>query len=96
MGRSISAADRDRRTTRRLSGGSLRVLQRVGGFDDTYPLPASRWTYIGNPVNGYVYKDLKLIERPGVERHPQGRERSSRCWAEGQGSATRSGRIRTR
>jgi glucose/arabinose dehydrogenase len=42
-----------------LHGGSLRVLSTAGGFDNTYPMPASGWTYIGKPAaqRGYRYRD---------------------------------------
>ena len=50
-----------------LNGGSLRVLSStVGGFDNTYSMPASGWSYIGKlgQGKGYHYKDSKLMNGP--------------------------------
>jgi hypothetical protein len=49
-----------------LNGGSLRVLSTAGGFDDTYPMPASGWSYIGSAAapRGYRYKDTKQVLGP--------------------------------
>ena len=45
-------------------GGTLRV--KGTGFDDTYPLPAANWRYIGyaGQGRGYFYKDKDLSEGP--------------------------------
>ena len=49
-----------------VSGGSLRVRSVVGGFDDTYPMPAGSWSVIGDPSNakGYRYKDPDQANGP--------------------------------
>jgi glucose/arabinose dehydrogenase len=49
-----------------VNGGSLRVQSTTGGFDDTYPLPAGGWRYIGSPGDalGYTYKDPDLTHGP--------------------------------
>ncbi len=49
-----------------VNGGSLRVQSTAGGFDNTYPMPASGWSYIGKPGQGrgYRYKDAKLVNGP--------------------------------
>jgi glucose/arabinose dehydrogenase len=49
-----------------LNGGSLRVVSTTGGFDNTYPLPASGWHYIGRPATplGYRYADLRRLNGP--------------------------------
>jgi glucose/arabinose dehydrogenase len=49
-----------------LQGGSLRVVSTTGGFDNTYPMPASAWHYIGEPAKGkgYWYRDRKLVNGP--------------------------------
>jgi len=49
-----------------VNGGSLRIVSAAGGFDDTYPMPKSGWTYIGKPTDGkgYRYKDAKLVNGP--------------------------------
>ena len=49
-----------------VNGGSLRVQSTAGGFDNTYPMPASGWSYIGKPGQGkgYHYKDAKLVNGP--------------------------------
>jgi len=47
-----------------LNGGSLRV--RGATFDETYPLPASAWSYVGNAGSntGYRYKDKNRLNGP--------------------------------
>ena len=35
-----------------VNGGSLRVVSTPGGFDNTYPLPKTGWSYIGKPGEG--------------------------------------------
>jgi hypothetical protein len=46
-----------------LGGGSVRILSTAGGFDNTYPLPASRWRY--NPAaKGYFYTDPRRASGP--------------------------------
>src|SRR5262249_1198270 len=47
-----------------LNGGSLRVSS--AGFDDTYPLPAGSWVYLGaqGAGKGYVYRDKLLANGP--------------------------------
>jgi glucose/arabinose dehydrogenase len=49
-----------------MHGGSLRVVSTAGGFDNTYPMPASSWSYDGNPADGkgYRYKDAHLVNGP--------------------------------
>jgi len=49
-----------------VNGGTLRVTSVAAGFDDTYPMPKSGWTYIGNPTDGqgYRYRDAKLVNGP--------------------------------
>ena len=49
-----------------VSGGSLRVRSVVGGFDDTYPMPAGSWSVIGDSSNakGYRYKDPDQANGP--------------------------------
>ena len=49
-----------------LGGASVRILSTGGGFDNTHPLPASRWRYIGNPAAaiGYVYTDPSRASGP--------------------------------
>jgi glucose/arabinose dehydrogenase len=49
-----------------IDGGSLRVQSTAGGFDDTYPLPAGGWSYLGDAGDGkgYKYKDAKLVNGP--------------------------------
>ncbi len=45
-------------------GGSIQVTS--AGFDDTYPLPAGNWAYIGDPADGkgFKYKDKLLAAGP--------------------------------
>src|SRR5262249_13601003 len=45
-------------------GGSIEV--KSAGFDDTYPLPAGNWAYIGDPADakGFKYKDKLLAAGP--------------------------------
>src|SRR5262249_32258298 len=47
-----------------LNGGSLRV--RGATFDETYPLPASAWSYVGTAGSntGYRYKDKNRLNGP--------------------------------
>ncbi len=58
-----------------LHGGSVRVVSEAGdGFDDVYDLPASGWSYIGQPGQnrGYRYKDPDgLIRRVLVKNGKQ-------------------------
>jgi hypothetical protein len=39
-----------------LHGGTLRVRSLAGGFDDTYELPAGRWSYVRKAGDGKGYK----------------------------------------
>jgi glucose/arabinose dehydrogenase len=45
-------------------GGSIQVTSAF--FDDTYPLPAANWSYIGDPADakGFKYKDKLLTAGP--------------------------------
>src|SRR5262249_52769355 len=47
-----------------LNGGALRV--RGAPFDETYPLPASAWSYVGTAGSntGYRYKDKNRLNGP--------------------------------
>ena len=49
-----------------LQGGSLRVVSAAGGFDNTYPMPASNWVRIGAAGlnKGYKYKDAHMLLGP--------------------------------
>lgn len=50
-----------------VAGGSLRVVSLAGdAFDDTYLLPAARWSYSGRPGTnrGYRYKDGRRESGP--------------------------------
>jgi uncharacterized delta-60 repeat protein len=38
------------------NGGSLRIVSAAGGFDNTFPLPAGNWKYLGTPGNNTGYK----------------------------------------
>jgi hypothetical protein len=42
------------------------VQSTAGGFDNAYPMPASGWSYVGDPSDpkGYKYKDAKLVNGP--------------------------------
>jgi hypothetical protein len=48
------------------NGGSLRVVSTAAGFDNTYPMPKTGWSYIGNSTagKGYRYKDAKHVNGP--------------------------------
>jgi glucose/arabinose dehydrogenase len=49
-----------------IHGGSLRIVSTAGGFDDTYPMPSTFWSYIGKPADGkgYKYKDTQQVSGP--------------------------------
>jgi hypothetical protein len=48
-----------------LHGGSLRLQATAGGFDATYPLPATGWRAIGDtPNTGYKYTDRGAVNGP--------------------------------
>jgi hypothetical protein len=51
-----------------LAGGSMRLFSTAGGFDSTYPLPASHWDYFplfsATGYKGYQYKDNQNVESP--------------------------------
>jgi len=49
-----------------LGGGSLRIVSAALGFDRTYPLPASHWTYVGSATRpvGFQYNDRHQAAGP--------------------------------